>query len=95
MNVACPVEHDVDLLVTEGLLGVLFDDVVAGGLADVGVDAEGLDAERPPDRLPVHACDGDRLIAEMSTDGGTDQPSAQRNGVAAGPSFEGLHPPSG
>ena len=55
-------EHDVHLLVSEALLRVALDDVVAGPLGGVRVHAERLDAERAPDRPPAKpARDRDRL----------------------------------
>jgi hypothetical protein len=56
-------EDDVDFLVLEALLRVLLDDVLARFGGDVGIDPEGADVERAPDRAPEQrpADDGDRL----------------------------------
>ena len=62
-------DHDVRLLMPERLLGVLLDDVVADRGRGVGVDPEGVDAERPAQRLPLHAGDGDRLDLGDPDDG--------------------------
>ena len=97
-------DHDVRLLVPERLLGVLLDDVVARGQRAVGVDPEGVDAERPAQRLPVHAGDGDRLDLGDAQHGVRLRPSPKRYQRApaalprpeeTAPSNKGLHPPTG